>query len=121
MGIVAMHLSPYSELIDTNKMYEYMALRKAIIISRLAPVEDVLDDSCARFFEPGNYKDLARCVAELYHSPALRRELAENAYRRYQQICWKRTKDMYTNLVESLVRARKQRWSSRHGYAENRA
>jgi glycosyltransferase involved in cell wall biosynthesis len=107
VGIVAMHLSPYSELIDTNKMYEYMALRKAIIISRLAPVEEVLDESSARFFEPGDYKDLARCVADLYHNPALRRELAENAYRRYQQICWKKNKDMYTNLVENLVRRRR--------------
>lgn len=107
VGVVAMHLSPYSELIDTNKMYEYMALRKPIIISRLSPLAEVLDESCARFFEPGDYKDLARCVAELYHKPALRRQLAENAYRRYRQICWKASKDMYTNLVESLVRARK--------------
>lgn len=107
MGIVAMHLSPYSELIDTNKMYEYIALRKAIIISRLAPVEDVLDDSCARFFEPGNYKDLARCIAELYHNPRMRQQLAENAYRRYQQIPWKGTKKVYANLIERLITERK--------------
>ena len=103
VGIVAMHLSPYSELIDTNKMYEYMALRKAIIISRLAPVEDVLDDSCAMFFEPGNHEDLARCIVELYDNPEKQHELADNAYRRYESMSWSATKHVYLKLVKDLV------------------
>ena len=88
VAVVAMNRSPYSELVDTNKMYEYIALRKPIIISRLPAVEENFDDSCMMFFEPGNHEDMARCIVELYDDPQKRRELAENAYRKVQRYDW---------------------------------
>jgi len=103
VGVVAMQRSPYSELVDTNKMYEYIALRKPIIISRLPGVEDTFDESCVMFFKPGNQKDLARCIVELYQNPKKRSELAENAYRRYEKIRWRETKKIYVRVFEDLV------------------
>ena len=103
VGIIAMNRSPYSELVDTNKMYEYMALRKPVIISRLSAVEENFDDSCVMFFEPGNHEDLARCIVELYHDTQKRRTLAENAYRRYEKMRWRESKKIYLKVIEDLV------------------
>ena len=103
VGIIAMEKSPYSELVDTNKMYEYIAMRKPVILSRLSAVEENFDDSCVMFFEPGNHEDLARCIAELYYSPEKRHDLAENAYRRYEKMRWSETKRIYLDVVEDLI------------------
>ncbi len=98
-----MNRSPYSELVDTNKMYEYIALRKPIIISRLRVVEENFDESCMMFFEPGNVEDLSKCIVELYRDQQKRRTLAENAYRRYEKMRWRKTKRRYLRVIENLA------------------
>jgi glycosyltransferase involved in cell wall biosynthesis len=102
-GIIAMRRSPYSELIDTNKMYEYIVLHKPILISRLQPVARKFDDSCVKFFEPGDHEDLARCILELYQDPQRGRMLAENAYVRYEAMRWEHGKQDYLKVVQGLV------------------
>jgi len=102
-GIIAMRRSPYSELIDTNKMYEYIVLHKPILISRLQPVARKFDETCVKFFEPGDSKDLARCILELYQDPQRGRMLAENAYMRYEAMRWEHGKQDYLKVVQGLV------------------
>lgn len=103
LAIIPMKRSPYSELIETNKMYEYMALQKPIIISRLKAVEENFDDSCVQFFEPDNYEDLARCILELYNKPEKRRILIENSCRLYEKIRWAETKKIYLKMIQDLA------------------
>jgi len=103
VGIIPMKRSPYSELIDTNKMYEYIALRKPIIISRLKAVEENFDDSCFMYFEPGNPDDLAICIFELYNNPEMKNNLIENAYRKYEKIRWHKTKIKYLKVFQELI------------------
>jgi len=102
-GVIAMRSSPYSELIDTNKMYEYMALHKPIIISRLQPVARKFDESCVKLFTPGDDEDLARCIRDLFHDPERGRKLADNAYRRYEQLRWEYEKKKYVRIVNDLA------------------
>ncbi|MBN2312533.1 MAG: glycosyltransferase [Sedimentisphaerales bacterium] len=102
-GIIAMRRSPYSELIDTNKMYEYMALRTPVIISGLKPIVRQFDASCVKLFEPGDEEDLARCILELFHDPQRGREMADNAYRRFEQLRWGHEKEKYIRVVNDLV------------------
>jgi glycosyltransferase involved in cell wall biosynthesis len=103
VGVIGMQRSPYSELIDTNKMYEYIAYRKPVIVPRLRAIEESFDDSCVMFFEPGNHQDLARCIMDLYQNPEKRQYLAENAYRRYEPMCWKKSKKIYLQVVNNLT------------------
>lgn len=102
-GIIAMKRSPYSELVDTNKMYEYIHLNVPVIASRLPAVENTFDDSCVMFFESGNHEDLARCIVELYNHPEKRKELSENAYHRYEKIRWRKAKKIYLKVIEELI------------------
>jgi glycosyltransferase involved in cell wall biosynthesis len=71
VGIVPVEKNPYSDLVHTNKMFEYIAMKKPVILSRIKAVEDFFgsDDSCLKYFESGDEKDLARCILELYNSP----------------------------------------------------
>jgi len=98
-----MERSHYSELVDTNKMYEYIALGLPVIQSRLPAVEQSFDDTCTLFFEPGDWQDLARAIAELHDDSARARGLAENALKRYDAVRWNRTKLVYVGVAEQLV------------------
>lgn len=103
IGIVPLLRSPFSELCQPNKLFEYVACKKPVISSRLGAIEESFDDSCVMFFEPGNHEDLARCIMELYQDPTRQRYLAENAYRRFEPICWKETKKTYLKVVNNLT------------------
>jgi glycosyltransferase involved in cell wall biosynthesis len=109
VGLNAMYRSPYSELIDTNKMYEYIALRIPVITSRLPAIEDNFDNRALMFFEPGDYLDLAECILRLHDAPNLRHELARNAHARYEVMRWNKTKHRYTRLVMAPAVACRQR------------
>lgn len=103
-GVVAMLRNPYSELIDTNKMYEYISMKKPVIASRLMGVEANFDDSCVMLFEPGNAEELAKCILKLYETPELSKSLVENAFERMQQKnSWDKSRTTLLNVIEDLA------------------
>ncbi len=98
-GVIAMQRNPYSEMIQTNKMYEFIALRKPVITSRLPGVEETFDDSCVLFFEPGNSRQLAAAIYHVYRHPDDVARLVDNAYRRYESMKWSKIKKKYLGAV----------------------
>jgi glycosyltransferase involved in cell wall biosynthesis len=101
IGVLSMLRSPYSELIDTNKMYEYIAIKTPVIVPNLAPIRKNFDDSCLTFFEPGNYKDLARCIHYLYENPDKRIEKANRAYKKFKKMRWENSKNIYLDVYKN--------------------
>ncbi len=110
VGLVTMQKSPYSELIETNKMYEYMAMQKPIIISRLEHLARKFGDSCFQFFTPGDFHDFARCVRELYYDETRRIELSLNAFNEYKKLEWEKTKTLYVNTIRGLASISHHSW-----------
>jgi spore maturation protein CgeB len=94
--------SPWADLCQPNKLFEYIAMKKPVIVSRLRAIESILDETCVMYFEPGDPEDLARSVLEIYNHPDKGRKLAENAYNRYERIKWQKTKKLYLDIVEGL-------------------
>ena len=103
LGINAMLKNCYSELIDTNKMYEYIALKIPVITSRLPAIEENFDDSCLAYYEPGNYKDMAQRILELYLNPEKREDIAKSAFERYEKIKWSKTKYEYLSAIKNMA------------------
>ena len=103
VGIVPLLRSPFSELCQPNKLFEYIAYKKPVITSRLKAIEESLNDSHVIFFEPGDYKSLARCILDLYHNPENVHELTETAYQRYEIMRWAVTKKHYLNVFVNLI------------------
>jgi glycosyltransferase involved in cell wall biosynthesis len=65
-----------------TKIFEYMALRRPIVVSRLGqPGEILADGSTALLVEPGSVDELAAAFGRLAGSPPLRSSLAEAARR----------------------------------------
>jgi len=82
-------LSPHVPLEDGSeffgsptKLFEYMAMGKGIVASRLAQIGDVLaDGETAVLVEPGNVNELIDAILRLANAPQLRQQLGSAARR----------------------------------------
>lgn len=65
-----------------TKLFEYMAMGKGIVASRLGQIGDVLvDEETALLVEPGDAAELGAAILRLAGSTEMRRRLGENARR----------------------------------------
>ena len=103
VGIVAQKSSPYSNLVHTNKMYEYIALGKPVLTSRLKAVEAYFSNDALRYFEPGDAESLAQAILDLYQHPDKRRRLVQNSQRLYDQYKWEQQKKIYLSVYRELL------------------
>lgn len=102
IGIVPLLPGPFAELCQPNKLFEYIALKTAVVASHLPAIQESFDERCLRFFEAGNAADLAEAVIELGRNPELRTSLSEQAYAVYQDLRWEKTKQDYVRIVDAL-------------------
>jgi glycosyltransferase involved in cell wall biosynthesis len=80
-------VSPHIPLADGSdffgsptKLFEYMAMGKGIVASRLGQIGDVLShEETALLVEPGDPNQLAEAIVRLSDSPELRARLGANA------------------------------------------
>ena len=101
-GIISMPQTPYSELIDTNKLYEYIALGLPVIHSRLKPIEENFSDCCIKYYEPGNINDLKNVIVDLYRNPEKRADLVKNADLIYPELRWQVIKKEFVKSIVDL-------------------
>jgi len=104
VGVISHHPSPFADLCQPLKLFDYVALKTPVIIPRFAAVEESFDNSCVSFVKPGDLNDLVAAIQDLYNNPEKRQRLAENAYKRYDAaLRWRHVRRSYLNVVESLV------------------
>jgi glycosyltransferase involved in cell wall biosynthesis len=103
VGVVAQLSSPYSNLVHTNKMYEYILFGTPVIATRLRAVAAYFDDESLAFFEPGDPEDLARVIVELAHDPQRRQRLADRARQLYREFGWERQARLYLEAYEEVA------------------
>jgi len=103
VGIVAQKSSPYSNLVHTNKMYEYIDLGLPVIASKLASVAAYFDDEALCYFNPGDPKSLSQAILDLYNHPQKRQALIENAQALYEKYQWARQRQEYLAAYRDLI------------------
>jgi glycosyltransferase involved in cell wall biosynthesis len=103
VGIVAQKSSPYSNLVHTNKMYEYMLLEKPVVASRLRSTARYFGDDVVQYFEPGSAESLADALVALHADPERRRALVATARERYRACSWDAQKEIYLSAYAALL------------------
>ncbi len=99
--VVPVKRSPYSILVHTNKMFEYMALGRPVVASRLDSVAAYAPDDAVVFFEPGDDADLADklCWAAAHPEELAHRVVAATAL--YESLRWDREKERYLGRYQT--------------------
>jgi glycosyltransferase involved in cell wall biosynthesis len=103
VGVVAQKASPYSHLVQTNKMVDYWIFDKPVIASRLRSVSELYDDGVLEYFEPGDARSLANAIRRLWQDPERRAELARNGKRALAQNGWDVQKEIYLRVYDRLL------------------
>ncbi len=105
VGLVANKRDGFSELLLPTKLLELVWIGKPVIAARTATIEHYFDDSMLAYFDPGNERDLAARILDLYHNPDLRVRLAQNASRFFEQHNWQTEGERYSDTLLDLLHA----------------
>jgi glycosyltransferase involved in cell wall biosynthesis len=103
VGIVAQKSSSYSNLVHTNKMYEYMLLDKPVVASRLRSTARYFGADTVQYFEPGSAEDLAAALRALYEAPGRRASLVARAREKCRDYGWAAQKSIYLSAYAALL------------------
>jgi glycosyltransferase involved in cell wall biosynthesis len=89
-----------------TKLFEYMAMGKGIVASRLGQIGDVLDDEeSALLVEPGNVLELSEKILKLANSPELRTRLGKRAREVVEQhYTWRHNAQRVLNEYDSWLK-----------------
>jgi glycosyltransferase involved in cell wall biosynthesis len=99
--VVAVEKNPYSVLVHTNKMFEYMALRRPVIMSRLDAVAAYMTDDAALYFDSGNHHELADRLVEIARDPRAAEARVQRANDLYNEHRWENEKQQYLGRYAS--------------------
>ena len=104
IGVVPLTCTPWGELAQPNKLFEYVLCRKPVIVSRLQAIQETFNDDCVMFVKPNDFQDLANAVINLWRDKARCQRLVENAFKLYEQHRWVNEKNKYLAQVDFLCR-----------------
>jgi glycosyltransferase involved in cell wall biosynthesis len=102
LGIVSILYDPFTRYMLPVKLMEYLRLGIPVIVSRTKTIETYFDDTMVRYFEPGNAKELANHIVDLYKNRHKRESLVSNAERFNRKFTWESQKAIYYDLMDSL-------------------
>ncbi|MEO0165191.1 MAG: glycosyltransferase [candidate division WOR-3 bacterium] len=81
-----------------NKLFEYIALGIPVICSAVKAIRDFFDEDELCFYNPHDFRDLARQIEWVMFHYDLARERINKAYLKYSnEYCWVKLKDIYIN------------------------
>lgn len=99
VGVIAVKRDTFRDLTHTQKMYEYVAMHKPVVIGETQAVRTHFDDSCFQFFASDDPADLARALRELYYNPQRALSMIAAASCRYREYDWDVQRNVYCETV----------------------
>jgi glycosyltransferase involved in cell wall biosynthesis len=103
VGVVAQKASPYSHLVQTNKMVDYWIFGLPVVASRLRAVSELYDDEVIEYFEPGDAAALAAAIRRLRNDPDRRAKLAHNGELAHRRNGWATQRAVYLGVFDAVL------------------
>jgi glycosyltransferase involved in cell wall biosynthesis len=103
IGLAPTRLDSYTRYSLSTKLFEYGAMGKPVVATRLPLVERIFGEGTVRTYEPGDAADLARAILELVDDPAAREAAVTATATRIAGLSWEREAARYLAVVEALA------------------
>lgn len=102
VGLAPTRRSEFTDFSLSTKSYEYAAMGRTVVASRLPMVERVFGDDVVTY-EPGDAADLAAALLRLVDEPEVREARLARATAHVQALGWEHESLHYLALIEKLV------------------
>jgi glycosyltransferase involved in cell wall biosynthesis len=103
VGVAPTRLDHYTRLSLSTKIFEYGAMRRPVVASRLPLVEHTFGPNTVITYEPGDALGLAGAILGLVDDPADRVARVARMADRVAELAWERVSPDYVRLVECLA------------------
>lgn len=103
IGLAPTRLDSYTTFSLSTKVFEYGAMGRPVVATRLPLVERTFGDDTVSTYEPGDAADLARVVLGLVDEPSARQERVARTAARIAELAWEREVGRYLAIVEALA------------------
>jgi glycosyltransferase involved in cell wall biosynthesis len=103
IGLAPTHLDSYTRYSLSTKIFEYGAMARPAIATRLPLVERTFGSEAVAVYEPGDAADLAGVILRLVDEPAERERRVAATSALVAELAWERTSRRYLELVERLA------------------
>jgi glycosyltransferase involved in cell wall biosynthesis len=107
VGVVAMKRDAFRDITLAGKMFDYIAMRKPLVVSRTRSVLQAFGSSCFELFDSDDPEDLARAIRTLHADPERRQQLVRRAAEVAEPYRWAHQREVYRNVVERLLEPRR--------------
>lgn len=110
VGISPLHRNLHHDTTYANKLFQYMAIGRPVIVSDCpAQAQVVQKEQCGLVHEAGNERDLADKILTLYENPVLRKQMGEKGRKAIKETYhWESTGKALIRLYNQIQRT--------HGY-----
>jgi glycosyltransferase involved in cell wall biosynthesis len=103
IGLATTLLDPFTELSLSTKVYEYAAMEKAVVASRLPLVERTFPAGTIHTYEPGDDRSLAEALEHVIDDPGAREAAIAAAAVAVKAGAWETESVAYLELVDRLA------------------
>ena len=103
VGLAPTRRDAFTDFSLSTKIFEYAAMGKPVIASRLPTVERYFGPDALRYFAPGDAGSLAASARDLVADPQGREAAVAAAGERVRELSWEREAARYVGLLESLA------------------
>jgi glycosyltransferase involved in cell wall biosynthesis len=105
IGVAPTRLDRFTAMTISGKIYEYGAMGKAAVASRLPLVERTFPDGTVARYEPGDADGLAGAIVALADDPIRRAEAVDGTQDVVRDAAWEREAERYVRIVDGLSRS----------------
>jgi glycosyltransferase involved in cell wall biosynthesis len=107
IGLAPTRRSPFTDYSLSTKIFEYGAMARPVVASRLPMIERTFPAGSVATYEPGRSEDLAAAILRLVDEPLEREVRLARTTQRVNELSWANEGRRYRELVERLIDPRR--------------
>lgn len=104
IGVIPNQKNPFTNINFPVRIFEYLALKKPVIVPRTNGIMDYFTEDSIIYFEPGDTLNLAEVIIRCYRSPEKLKEKIDKGYDIYQNYTWQKQRRVLETITSDLIK-----------------